>query len=610
MNKAIFISILCVIFSASLNAQQNENYYYHQGKKIFLQQSSNKVFLKFAQNADREQVRELINNTTFLQLASSSMTIEDKDYIDFVILETREEDDILSSAAIKSFKTSPIVISATSLFLYNEFPQGLTDEFAVKLKPTISYNRLQELAEKNNCFIKEENSFVKNQFIISVSKNAYLNAMEMSRLFYETSFFEFAEPNFIVFNAFHSNDAHFNEQWALKNTGQSGGVSDIDMKVEQAWATALGTNIKVAIVDMGVDLTHPDLQANILLPGYENPSSGNNNGAAVTSYDNHGTPCAGIIGAIKDNGIGTAGVAPNCQIKPARISTLSGGLNLDWAAAAIDWAWQSGADVISNSWGGGSAYQPIIDAVNRATSQGRGGKGCVVVFSSGNNNASTVNFPASLPNVIAVGAIDRCGIRSGRIDVVPNSCDPWCIDCHPGSTFGTALSVVAPGTNVYTTDRQGSAGYNTASGTAGNYDCCFGGTSAACPNVAGVAALVLSANSNLTWQQTRNIIERTAQRIGDYDYQAVPSRPNWNNQVGYGLVDAYAAVQEAKVQCTINFTNQIVTTNTTVTSCGDINVQNVKVQNGAKLTLDAVGDVNIISDFEVELDSEFEIVYH
>jgi hypothetical protein len=120
MKKIIFISILCVIFSTSLNAQQNENYYYHQGEKIFLQQSNNKIFLKFVQNANREQVRELINSNALLQLASN-MTIDDKDNFDFVILETRKEDDILSSAVIKSFKTSPIIISATPLFFYNEF---------------------------------------------------------------------------------------------------------------------------------------------------------------------------------------------------------------------------------------------------------------------------------------------------------------------------------------------------------------------------------------------------------------------------------------------------------------------------------------------------------
>jgi hypothetical protein len=142
------------------------------------------------------------------------------------------------------------------------------------------------------------------------------------------------------------------------------------------------------------------------------------------------------------------------------------------------------------------------------------------------------------------------------------------------------------------------------------YTVWFNGTSAACPFISGVAALVLSANPDLTSQQVRDIIESTAQKVRPdlYTYSTTSGRPNgtWNNQMGYGLVNAYAAVQKA--QCTVNFINQIISTNTTVTSCGDINVQNVTVTNGAKLTLNAAGEVNIISDFEVELGSEFEII--
>ena len=141
----------------------------------------------------------------------------------------------------------------------------------------------------------------------------------------------------------------------------------------------------------------------------------------------------------------------------------------NWFATAIDVAWLGRkVDIISNSWAGASPYTPLTDAINRAVLFGRDGKGCVVVFASGNYNSSTVDYPAKLSNVIAVGAVDRCGIRSGRIDIIPNSCDPWGPTDYPGSSYGADLNVVAPGTNVYTTDRQGSLGYNTASGTAGN----------------------------------------------------------------------------------------------------------------------------------------------
>ncbi|MDR2927966.1 MAG: S8 family serine peptidase [Cytophagaceae bacterium] len=520
----------------------------------------------------------------------------DDNFGGFVILEVKDTNDIVLSNAIESFKSRSSIISATPLFLYNDVLEGLTDEFAVKLKPTVSYSQLQELAKQNNCTVKEENKFVKNQFMISVSKNANLNAMEMSRLFFESGLFEFSEPNFIFFNIFNSNDTYFPDQWGLKNTGQNGGTAGMDIKAEQAWTISLGTNIKVAVIDEGVDLTHPDLHAN-LLQGYDAPS-GNSGGAPIYSSEKHGTACAGIIGAIKDNGIGIAGVSPNSKIIPVHVTfgSYSGQVTSDdWLADAINWAWQNGADVISNSWCGGSPYQPMTNAINAAVNQGRSGKGCVVVFSSGNNYASTVNYPTRLPNVIAVGSITSKGQRAAY------------------SNYGINLDIVAPGGNsdIYTTDRQEVSGYNTSSGIAGNYYCCFDGTSAACPHVAGVAALILSANPDLFASQVRNIIGNTAQKIRTdlYTYSTISGHPNgtWNNQVGYGLVDAYAAVQAA-CPTLVNFTNRTVTTNTTVTSCGDINVENVTVKNGAKLTLDAPGEVNIGNNFEVEENAEFEII--
>ena len=135
--------------------------------------------------------------------------------------------------------------------------------------------------------------------------------------------------------------------------------------------------------------------------------------------------------------------------------------------------------------------------------------------------------------------MSQCGQRKS-----PNSCDGenwW------GSNYGSALDVVAPGVKIYTTDISGSKGYNSSSGENGDYNTNFNGTSAACPHVAGVAALVLSANPSLSAQEVRRIIESTAQKVGNYNYSYNSNRPNgtWNNEMGYGLVDAKAAVLKA-----------------------------------------------------------------
>lgn len=132
------------------------------------------------------------------------------------------------------------------------------------------------------------------------------------------------------------------------------------------------------------------------------------------------------------------------------------------------------------------------------------------------------------------------------------------------------------------------------------------GTSMATAHVSAIAGLVLSRNSNLTLLQAVNIIESTAQKIGGYTYQTTTGRTNgtWINKMGYGLVNAFAAVQAT---CTLtNFVDQTVTTDTTVNGC-DVNIQDVNVQNNAKLTIDVQNDAFINGPFEVQIGSELDI---
>ena len=524
MKNKIYITVLSILFCFSLNAQQtSENFYYYQGEKISLQQRTDKMYLKFAPNVDKEQIRSIISSDTSLEATIGNV---DDRFPNFIVLEAKNGQQI-SSTTIESFKKRTEIISATPLFQYGSVSQGLTDEFVVKLKNTTSYEQLQELAKQNDCKIEKENQFITNQFMISVSKTSRLNALQMSNLFYETGLFEFSEPNFVILNAFNSNDPLFSQQYYLKNTGQNSGTTGIDIKAEQAWTISTGANVRVAVVDQGVDLTHPDLQAH-LLQGFD--ASGTNlDGAPVWSTDNHGTACAGIIGAIQDNGEGISGVAPNCRIIPIHMSNVQGNWQVDYAATAIDWAWRNGADVISNSWGGSSPYTPLTNAIDSAVTRGRGGTGCVVVFASG-NESSSVSYPASLPNVIAVGAVNNKGVvwnysnRGNELDVV-------------------APSGGVPGGDVVTTDRMGANGY-----VSGNYVTTFGGTSAACPQVSGIAALILSIRPDLYAPQVRNVIETNCSLLG---YSPTETRPNgkpWNNEVGYGLVNAYAAVESVELR--------------------------------------------------------------
>ncbi|MCX8490198.1 MAG: S8 family serine peptidase, partial [Cyclobacteriaceae bacterium] len=341
--------------------------------------------------------------------------------------------------------------------------------------------------------------------------------------------------------------------------------------------TTGANNVLVAVLDEGISPNHPDLPnaRQVRLNG-SNFTDGNQNDPSPTNSMNHGNSCAGVIAATQNNNEGIAGICPNCRIMPIRIFNTNPtiGLTPTQIADAINFARNNGADIISNSWGFNSDnpnFQPlIVSAIQNATTQGRvingTALGCVVVFSAGNNAIQNgfVHFPSNVnvPGVLTVGASDRDDLKSfysplGNVnspnnqvlDLVAPSHRAW-PDQVPGETF-----------EAWTIDIPGNAGYNpwpqfTTPGAtpstvppaigeqlpnAGvnfqSYTGRFGGTSHSCPVVAGVAALMLSANPNLTQQQIFDIITGNADRVGGYVYTNGRS-----NELGFGRVNACRAV--------------------------------------------------------------------
>ena len=544
---------------------------------------------------------------------------------DLVVIKTKSQD--LQDQAIRQFKFESLDRLSDGWVKAKVDPNRFRDEELMRSDRVedvyymLEYNNAEQLALSNSIFVKPREGETienvirksglsgkirKNELILPASGISLLtldckmkDMLSVCRKVYETGTVDFVEPNF--FREVMLGNTYWPQQWTFKNTGQQGGTPGIDINIEPAWRITKGnSNIKTAIVDNGVDLTHPDLEANLLKSlGYDATAPAGQSGTkgGYAGNDGHGTWCAGVVGAI-DNSIGVVGVAPKCKMIPIRVfgvyyseATIINGLRH---------AYSSGADVINNSWGfpKGIYNPPTFNAIiGECTRLGRSGKGCVVVFCSHNDGKPRVRYPANLPNVMAVGSVDNKGRRVGS------------------SNYGKDLDVVAPvgpddnneiTTRVYTTDLQGEKGKNTAPGPAGDYRVGFRGTSAACPQVAGIAALILSVNPHLYEHEVRSIIEMTCRKLDNYVFQTTPAHPNgsWNNEVGYGLVDAEAAVQAAN--CVNSLANNI-SSNRFARSCGSgFTLQNVTVSNRAKLTVKSP-ETSVNGTFEVNSGCCFEI---
>ncbi|MGQ0765937.1 MAG: S8 family serine peptidase [Gemmatimonadota bacterium] len=355
---------------------------------------------------------------------------------------------------------------------------------------------------------------------------------------------EYAAPNMIseVRSAHVPSDPLFALQFPFNNNHMLNGVP-VDINVKVAWdftmgGAPLGGQV-VAVIDDGVQAANPDFGIRVEagydafdLPGC--PCANNPSG-----NDSHGTHVAGLIAAQHDNGIGIAGVAPAVWIYPVRI--LRGSQNPvfagdEEAGEAIDVAWQLGlANVLNNSWGyndpnyAGNVF--VTSAIQRATTLGRGGKGAVVVFAAGNTSdragghIGPVLYPATLPEVITVSAVNRFG--------APTNYAPQ----------GNAIDIVAPSAHdgetcvgeVVTLDLTGGAGCNPQApqdaGLDADYTSTFAGTSAAAPQVSAAAALLISREPNLTYTQIRARLSATARPWGS------------TNTYGSGLLNVGGAVQ-------------------------------------------------------------------
>jgi thermitase len=310
---------------------------------------------------------------------------------------------------------------------------------------------------------------------------AYLEQMKSE------NFSSYIEPRMKMKAQFVPNDPYWNNQWALQK-----------IQADWAWNTTLGSHdVLVAVVDTGIDYQHPDLAANYVALGYDWV-----NGDADPMDDTgHGTHCAGIIAATINNGVGIAGLA-QVRIMTEKVLNSQGEGYSDWIADGIIHAVDQGANIISMSFGDYEDSRVIHTALQYAYNAG-----VLLVAAAGNHNSDLEFYPASYDEVVAVTATDANDTKASFSD------------------FGNWVELAAPGVDVFSTYPNND--YERMSGT-----------SMACPQVAGLAALVMSAYPNMTADFVRLLLRYTADDLGDSGFDPY---------YGYGRIDARNALNSPSV---------------------------------------------------------------
>lgn len=491
-------------YTFSQFAVNGADYYYYEGEKIpiSLDQQRLSVFT----------VKPLAGSRTVAGfIPFEEVKIEDsKSVYDFSIITNHSGNSRKTmnegsyDAFVSEVKANPAVVMTQPCFKTTENKEIATSNYLyIKLKEDADIDKVREIAQNYHLEVVERNQYMPLWVTLRCTPQTTVNCLAVANRIFETGLFAASVPDFLSDDLYCANDARFDDQWGLYNPA----YPDCDISICDAWFNATGNGIIIAILDQGVDMTHQDLRANIYSKSYDTET-----GTSPSKvYGDHATHCAGIAAAVKDNGIQIAGVAPRAKIMSVS-NTLYGTADSRMKRAdGINWAWQNGAAVISNSWGSSVKFQAIDDAIKNALTKGRGGKGSLVCFASGNDYGG-VAYPANCnPDILAVGAISSNGKRSSF------------------SNYGSELDVVAPGDAILSTLPGNAIGNKS-------------GTSMACPHVAGLVALLLENNPELTAKQANNIIERNTKKIGGYAYANKTGRSNgtWNNEMGYGLIDAAA----------------------------------------------------------------------
>ncbi|WP_107728632.1 peptidase S8 [Desmospora activa] len=348
-------------------------------------------------------------------------------------------------------------------------------EIVVKFKDDVGVSALTSLLQSLDARVVSKNTDA-GFFVVKVENQSVQAALEELSGLPQV---EYAEPNILFHATATPDDPSFSQQWGLSM-----------INAPDAWDVTEGdSNVKVAVVDTGVDYDHPDLAGKVIKGGdyIDNDND-------PMDENGHGTHVAGIAAANTNNGIGIAGTAPNVSIYAVRVLDANGSGSLESVASGIRDAADAGAEVINLSLGAYQGAQTLEEAVNYAHNQGS-----IVLAAAGNDGSSSPNYPAYYDNAIAVASTTSSDSRSSF------------------SNYGSWVDIAAPGSSIYSTVPGG--GYQS-----------LDGTSMATPFAAGVAGLLASQG-------------RSANEVKDALLNSAEPISGTGTYWQHGRIDAAAAVK-------------------------------------------------------------------
>jgi subtilisin family serine protease len=520
----LFLVFLC--FSAAGYAFTPGKYVFMDDQKVIAPRTDYSVVLiTFEENLDEKGLQEFETSFPALQLARhQSYPWRNTRLYSLPPAYYGSED--AAEAYLSGIRAHTSVLAAYPAFIRNGETAYLDHLFLLNIRhASITDGTLDRLLKPFHAAVVEELD-MKRSVTLAVHVPAEVNIFEVCMELAKSDAVDFAQPNFHLQGRADiiPNDPLFSTQWFLNQ------ASDADIDAPEAWDITTGSSsIAVAVIDgHGFDLAHAEMVGKYLSP--YNAVDDNNNPSAIEDEENHGTPCAGLIGALTNNALGVAGVGYNTKVVPIKMGFGFGSGGTFQTTELImvrscEHVMTAPYDIVavSNSYTMGSwaNIAAIRTAFANMRTDSRDGLGCVVLASTGNDNAiSDEGYPCWFAHVVGVGSTDRYDDRSSF------------------SNYGDSTDIAAPGSDTWTIDRTGLPGY-----TSNDYNE-FNGTSASCPIAAGVVGLIASTNPNYTWKQLRTKLYSSCEKVGGYSYTNNPQYPygTWSLQLGYGRVNALNAV--------------------------------------------------------------------